>query len=403
MMATKAQLAKLQAELAKQEAALAKGPKKVTPTPTSPASFRKAEEESMVNLEILRAVEAGKAKSAAKAAAGEKTGGASTGGGTGGGKDKPVTYTATDGTVFNDEETYNKYQELLGEKTALSDTKRRAGESAYNLLYKEFAQYGLGSLVEDVQQYIKDGLSEDELTLRLRETPAYKKRFAANAQRVAKGLAALDEAAYIKMEDKYQEVMRQYGLPDTYWSKDAMGTQKGFEQLLANDVSNTELEDRLLVAQDRVLKANPEVSKALKQFYPDITNGDILAYTLDPKNAIKDIQRKVTAAEIGGAALAQGLQTGATRAEELAAAGVTKAAAQQGYETVADLAPRGSQLSSIYKQDPYTQQTAEAEVFNLAGSAEAKKKREKLAGLETAAFSGQSGRGALDRERAGSI
>lgn len=324
-----------------------------------------------------------------------------TGGGDGGGK--TPTFTATDGTVFTDKPTYEKYQELLNDKQSISDTKRRDGESAYNILYKTFSEYGLGSLVESLQSYIKDGLSEDELTLRLRETPAYQQRFGANKQRIAKGLAALSEAQYIKMEDQYQEVMRQYGLPDTYWSKDSMGTQKGFEQLLANDVSNTELEDRLLVAQDRVLKANPEVLNALKQFYPDIKNGDILAYTLDPKNAIKNIQRKVTAAEIGGAALAQGLTTDVARAEQLAGAGVTKAAAQQGFETVAGMAPRGSQLASIYKEDPYTQQTAESEIFNLAGSAEAKKKREKLTALETASFSGQSGRGALARERSGSI
>jgi hypothetical protein len=137
-----------------------------------------------------------------------------------------------------------------------------------------------------------------------------------------------------------------------------------------------------------------------------------LAYTLNPKNAIKDIQRKVTAAEIGGAALAQGLNKGQTpeeikryaaRAEQLAGAGVDKEVAQQGFETVAGMAPRGGQLASIYKQDPYTQQTAETEVFNLAGSAEAKKKREKLTALETASFSGQAGRGVLARERAGSI
>jgi hypothetical protein len=330
----------------------------------------------------------------------------------GGGGDKPVTYTATDGTVFNDKATYEKYQELLGDKESIADTKRRDGESAYNILYKKFSELGLGSLVEYVQSYIKDGLSEDELTLRLRETPAYQTRFAANKQRIAKGLVSLSEASYLKMEDQYQEVMRQYGLPESYWSKDPMGTQAGFEQLLANDVSNTELEDRLLVAQDRVLKANPEVLNALKQFYPDIKNGDILAYTLDPKNAIKNIQSKVTAAEIGGAALAQGLNQGQTpeeiqryaaRAEQLAGAGVTKAAAQQGFETVAGLAPRGGQLASMYKEDPYTQQTAETEVFGLAGSAQAKKKREKLTALETASFSGQSGRGVLARDRAGSI
>jgi hypothetical protein len=157
-----------------------------------------------------------------------------------------------------------------------------------------------------------------------------------------------------------------------------------------------------MTAQNRVINANPEVSKALKQFYPDITNGDILAYTLDPQQGLSNIKRKVTAAEIGGAALAQGLQTSATSAEALAGYGVTKDQAIQGYQTVAGIAPRGGQLASIYGESPYTQATAEAEVFNTAGAAEAAAQRKKLTKLEQAQFSGSAGMtgGALSRDRA---
>jgi hypothetical protein len=397
-MATKAQLAKLQKDLAKQEANLAKGPQKVTPSKVSPADFRKAEEQSMIDLEIANAVAAGKATDSTGSTNPTKTITPQEPVG-------PNKFTATDGTVFEDEATYNKYEELLGEKKSIADTKRREGESAYNLLYKTFSQYGLGSLVEPLQKYIQDGLSDDEFTLRLRETPAYQKRFGANKQRIAKGLSALDEAAYIKMEDKYQEVMRQYGLPASYYEKDSMGTQKGFEELLANDVSNTELEERLLVAQDRVLKSDPNILKALKDFYPDIKDGDILAYTLDPKNAIKNIQSKVTAAEIGGAALSQNLKTNLARAEELQKMGVDKAAAVEGYSTIGGGLQRGSELASIYGQSPYTQATAESEIFKLSGQQEARKQRQKVTGLEKATFGGQSGvtSGALARDRAGGI
>jgi hypothetical protein len=318
----------------------------------------------------------------------------------------PVTkYTAADGTEFTDLATYEKYQEMLGEKEDIASTKKRSGESAYALLYQEFAQYGLGGLVEPLQSYIQDGLSPAEFTLRLRETPAYKKRFAANAQRVAKGLGALSEAEYIDLEDQYQEIMRNYGLPASYYEKGDMGVQPGFEKFLANDVSAAELEDRVVTAQKRVINANPEVANALKQFYPDITNGDILAYTLDPTQGLEAIKRKVTAAEIGGAAMAQKLGTSASRAEELAKYGVTKETAQRGFEVVAQAAPRGGQLAAIYGQDPYTQATAESEIFNLAGSAEAGKQRKKLTELEQASFSKQSGlaQGALARDRAGAF
>jgi hypothetical protein len=277
------------------------------------------------------------------------------------------------------------------------------GKSAYDLLYSQFAQYGLGSLVEPLKQLIQEGVPASEFTIRLRETDAYKKRFAANAARINKGLRALSESEYIQLEDQYQDIMRRYGMPESYYARGEMGVQPGFEKFIGFDVSPVELEDRIQTAQARVFDANPEVAQTLKQFYPGITNGDVLAYVLDPTSALPELKRKITAAEIGAGAKIAGLSTGLERATELASYGVTKEQAQQGFQTIADILPRGSQLADIYKQSPYTQTTAEQEVFGLAGATEAAKQRKKLTSLEQAAFSGTSGMtgGALGRERAG--
>lgn len=278
-------------------------------------------------------------------------------------------------------------------------------QSAYDLLLQQFQQYGLGSLVEGLKGLIEQNVSPSEFAIRLTQTDAYKQRFAANADRIAAGLKALSPAEYIGLEDQYQNIMRNYGLPASYYTKDSMGRQAGFEKFLAGDVSAAELEDRIATAQKRVINAAPEVTDALKRFYPDINNADILAYTLDPKNALENIKRKVTAAEIGGAALGFGLGTEVSAAENLAKYGVTGQQAREGYSTISQVLPRGGQLAAIYGESPYTQQTAEQEVFGLAGATEAAKQRKKLVGLEKAAFSGQTGaaQGALGRERAGNL
>jgi len=310
---------------------------------------------------------------------------------------------APDGTVFQDAGAYAAYVGYLSDKQSAFDTQKRSSQSAFDLMYAEFANYGLASLVEPLRGLVQNGISGDEFTLRLRETEPYKKRFSANAERIAKGLTALSESEYLDKEDKYQAIMRNYELPASYYAKDSLGAQAGFQKLLANDVSAVELEDRLIQAKDRVINANPEVSAALKAYYPEITNGEILAYVLDPQNALKDIQRKVTAAEIGGAARAQGLTTGVSRAEELAGLGVTKAAATEGYSTIGAGLQRGSELAAIYGESPYTQSAAESEVFKLSGAQEARKQRQKVTGLEKATFGGQSGisSSALTRDRAG--
>ena len=290
---------------------------------------------------------------------------------------------------------------LKQNQAAIDAAALRDRQSAYDILYNEFSKYGLGALVEDVKYLLQSNVSPSQFALELQNTKAYKQRFSANEDRIKAGLSALTPKEYIDLEDQYQNIMRNYGLPATYYTKDTTGKQSGFDKFIAGDVSAPELEDRILTAQERVLKSNPEVLTALKTFYGDsITNGDILAYALDPSKALTDIKRKVTAAEIGGAALAQNLQAQGTTAEALAAQGITKAQAQQGYTNVAEMVPRGSQLADIYNQSPYTQGTAEAEVFNTAGAAEAAARRKKLTELEKAQFSGQSGVGALGRDKA---
>jgi hypothetical protein len=312
----------------------------------------------------------------------------------------PFTKTATTATNI----ATNTAGLKTAEQIAADEAKAKAqGErqSAYDLLYSQFKQYGLEALVEPLKGLVVSGASPSEFTIKLRETDAYKKRFAANQARIQKGLAAISEAEYLGLEDQYQNIMRNYGLPAEYYTRGDMGIQEGFNKFIANDVSAAELEDRVMTAQSRVLNANPEVLASLKAFYPDITNGDILAYTLDPTKGLTDIKRKVTAAEIGGAATQAGLGITGTRAGELTAAGITKQQAQQGFQTVAEVAPRGGMLADIYKQSPYTQNTAEAEVFGLAGSTEAARQRKKLTQLETAAFQGSAGAGAIARDRAG--
>jgi hypothetical protein len=313
-----------------------------------------------------------------------------------------TTYTAPDGRIFTDLGAYNAYIAQIA-----AEDKRRKGQSAFDLLFSEFDRYGMGALLNDVKNFIVEGLSRDELVLKLRATPAYEKRFAANAQRIKSGLRSLSEAEYIGLEDQYQSIMRQYGLPQSYYARGDMGRQEGFEKFIAGDVSPVELEDRIQTAQNRVTNAPKQVRDALNQFYgAELGNGDILAYVLDPEKALSQIKRKVTAAEIGGGAAMAGLGVGRERAEELGMFGVTGEQAREKFATIAEFLPTATKLGDIYRKSgmgPYNQAVAEQEVFGITGAADAATKRKKLAQLETAQFSGQVGAAgsALGRERAG--
>jgi hypothetical protein len=278
-------------------------------------------------------------------------------------------------------------------------------KSAFDLLKEEFTRYGLQDLVGDTQALAIEGVSPAEFTLRLRQTPTYQARFSANADRIKAGYRSLSEAEYITLEDQYQRTMRQYGLPESFYKTGTAGRQPELEKFIAGDVSPAELEDRIQLGVNRVQKASPEVLATLEQFYPGVNKSNLLAYILDPKKALPEIQRQVQAAEIGGAARLSGLSTNLADAQYLASFGVDQAQARTGYQQIAGGLERGGQLANIYGQTPYTQTTAEQEVFGTGGAAESRRKRQKISGLEQATFGGQSGLSgsALDQGRAGAF
>ena len=319
-------------------------------------------------------------------------------------------FTASDGKTFTDQNAYVAYENNLRNSKLTSDatnaSNTAARQSAYDLLYSQFKQYGLESLVKDIEYLIKENVSPSEFAIRLQETPTYKQRFSANADRIKAGLRALTPAEYIGLEDLYQNIMRNYGLPASYWSKDSMGTQAGFNKLIAGDVDSVELEQRLIQAVDQIEKGPKEYMDAIKEFYPEISRSDLLSYVLDPTNALKSIQSKVKAAQIGGEYLRAGLGTDVTRASELATQGVTADIARANIPIIMETAQRGGELASFYQNaglGAYDQATAEEEIYNLGKATEAKKKRQTYVALEKGSFSGKYGgaQGALDRDRSG--
>lgn len=289
--------------------------------------------------------------------------------------------------------------------TAATNTTTANKVSAFDKLRERLNARNLGSLYDSIVGLVQADLPEEEFTLQLRATPAYQQRFKANTARIASGLQPVSEAAYLDLEDEYQGVMRRRGLPDTYWTRGPLGEQTGFDALISGDVSADELDSRIASAQ-MVINANPQVMQSLKAYYPEVTNGDVLSYVLNPKTGLVDIERKIRGAQIGGAALTAGLAApGAGRIGELVGAGVSEEQAQRGFQSIANILPESQKLSQIYDSGGYTQAEAEAEAFGLAGGIEAGRKRRRLASQERAAFEGQAGLSAtaFEKGRAGAF
>lgn len=288
---------------------------------------------------------------------------------------------------------------------------------AYATISKILESYGitgLASVIEQIRLEYPEAGSDDIVTLLQfddRYNAKFNERFSANLVRQKAGMSVLSPADYLAMEQGYKSTLSAYGLTN-------LNTQAYYNKFIASNLKVTDVADRVSLAFDRVMN-DEMVANTFKKFYPSLTTVDIVSGMLDPENQFPALERKVKAAEIGGAALRQGIiatelgsmetnvgspytnvNRGTVGADVLGQAGITKEEAEKGYKTIAELLPTAEKLSSIYGGTQEQYGLLQAEQENLQGLASAKRKRERLTAIEMAQFGKKSGlaQGALSSQ-----
>jgi len=284
-----------------------------------------------------------------------------------------------------------------GEDASLAYAKmqdEKARQDAFALLKDVFNSYGLPELATEIESYMKEGIGTAQATLRLKQSKAYTERFYGNELRRNAGLNVVSEAEYLDLENSYSQTLKAYGLQDYFGvgvtPNERKNRQKAIADVIGKDISAVEFKDRVSTAVDRVKMADPATKSAFQQFY-GIGEADLAKYFLDPSKTLVTLKEKATAAEIGGAAIGQGLPATAASAEDLARFGISREQAQIGYSAIAEELPTATKLGQIYDEEGITYGQAEAEQATFKQLASAKRKREQLVARETAAFQGSSG------------
>jgi hypothetical protein len=208
------------------------------------------------------------------------------------------------------------------------------GNAAADELKAVLRRFGLEGLFDNLNQAVMADptlvRNNDALFGSIRDTPVYKERFKGNADRASKGLRELSEAEYINQELSYKTNLTNLGMPRGFYD-----TKEAFANFIANDISPVELAQRIQQGYNAVTQASPEVVNQLKRMVPDLTDGDIAAYFLDPTKSGQEIERKARAAQISAAGVTQGgMQITTAQAEQLAKQGVTAEQAQQGFTQI---------------------------------------------------------------------
>jgi len=212
---------------------------------------------------------------------------------------------------------------------------------AESIIKEGLSRYGLDSLYSVIwAKYTKSEIdlsSPDAFVFSLKEEPAYKARFAANEIRKSKGLSELNPSTYLSMESTYKKTLQSSGLPPGFYD-----TQADLDKMIGGDVSIYELSTRIQDAYNVVRDAPADVTDKLKSLY-GISDGDILAYFIDPDRArpqliAADYKREAQAAMV--AAQAQrtaGIGLSAAFSEDVVRQNISEAAQKQAFTTIADM------------------------------------------------------------------
>ncbi len=266
--------------------------------------------------------------------------------------------------------------------TVLSQLKG-ADRDAATALIDLFSQYGLQTLAGKIIDYVKQGFSTDTMSVMLQETPEYKKRFYGNELRKKAGLSVLSPSEYIATERQYRQVMSTAGMPKGFYDQDS-----DLEKFIGNDMSPTELQDRVKAWQD-VAQQDTATTDALQRLY-GMSTSDYAAYLMDPQRALPLLQDTARAVDFAAAGARHGFTIDKGLAEQYGggAYDVSAADAEKGFQAIQDVQADTDKLAKMYGLGDYSVQDAAAEVFG--GDANAAKKRQRAASEERATFNDSS-------------
>ena len=242
-----------------------------------------------------------------------------------------------------------------------------------NTLRGVMADYGLSSLMGRIEQLVQQDYSPEAAMVAIRETPEYKTRFPA-MDALARKNRRITEAEYIAFERDAAQLERAYGLPAGMLGKDSV------TNLLTNEVSARELEERVTMAAAGAFQASQEVKDTFKQYY-SIDSGGLTAYFLDPNKALPLLNKQYASAQIGAEAAIKGLGIGSTLAEEINMMGISREQARQGFGQAASQKAFTEGRGDIVTQE-------ELVTGNVMGNEQAQRNIERAAGARAGRFQG---------------
>ncbi len=270
----------------------------------------------------------------------------------------------------------------------LADVPAEFGQREENLTAAGMAAeylsfFGLGQMMPFVYDMIMDDVPASMILPQLRMQPEYNVRFPAQQLRLQQGLGFLSETEYIGLESNFQQIASAAGIPDGFVDKAAI------TELIANDVSASEWQARVVSAERAKNQADPETVRMLRDMY-DFAEGDITALYLDDTKTQNIVAARRELSDLGLAVRAD--QVLNTRTADIVRQDVGKLLGRanvQEREIASTLTPLRGLTSNLLGEEAMSGGTLTRGAFNLdAASAEALQQRREG---RVASFAGKAG------------
>lgn len=217
---------------------------------------------------------------------------------------------------------------------AIEDKARRTAQQDFKAALGEL---GLGDLADEVDRMIRLDYTVSQIKMELPKTASYQQRFP-GIETLRKAGRAISEATYISNERGYLQTLRAYGLDTAI-----LGSRTALGNYIQNEVSPREFEERVNLAATRV-RENPDVMATFKTYYPEVDEGGVISYMLNPKAGLDIIKKQVRTSEIGAAATNAGFAKSLMTAAE--AANLVPAVGEAAFAQIALEFKRARQLAN---------------------------------------------------------
>lgn len=195
-------------------------------------------------------------------------------------------------------------------KDGVVDTTELAAAVSKTSAYSEIVNMFNGVGAPELGQWLADFIKGDptivdrkaELIAQLQESEPYAKRFsgltkirAYNKKNPTNPIPVMSEGEYLNAENTYKQLLNP--VKDLY----GPNINQTIGDLIGNNISAVEVQSRVNAATNWALSADPNVKRALREFY-GVTEDMLISYALDPENATTLIEKAAGVANLAGQA-----------------------------------------------------------------------------------------------------